>query len=125
MFEIRKSFRFEAAHKLGHHQGKCRRLHGHSFRGTVFLRNELLIESGSETNMVTDFGAVGQAVNAMTAAHLDHHYLNETLGEESPTAEFIARWCFDYLSRDHQFGSLIVAVEIEETCTAAAIYRRA
>ncbi|NES98612.1 MAG: 6-carboxytetrahydropterin synthase QueD, partial [Desertifilum sp. SIO1I2] len=32
---IYKEFRFEAAHHLPHHDGKCRRLHGHSWVGRV------------------------------------------------------------------------------------------
>lgn len=122
MYAIRKSFTFEAAHKLPKHEGKCQRLHGHSFRGTVYLRSDSLVGEGSETNMVVDFGQVGAAIATMNASYLDHHYLNESLGEESPTAEFIARWVFDRLSKDSRFGVLVAAVEIAETCTATAIY---
>jgi 6-pyruvoyltetrahydropterin/6-carboxytetrahydropterin synthase len=35
-----KEFRFEAAHRLPHHDGKCRRLHGrHSWVGRVYVEN--------------------------------------------------------------------------------------
>jgi len=124
MYSIKKSFRFEAAHRLPHHEGKCQRLHGHSFVGTVYLRGEDLQRTGPDCNMLVDFGDVGAAVAVMSASFLDHHYLNESLAEESPTAEFIARWCFERLTRDTRFGQLVHAVEIAETCTASAIYAR-
>ena len=55
MWIIYKEFTFEAAHQLPHHEGKCRRLHGHSFRGRVYVMSDRLHNSGSETGMVMDF----------------------------------------------------------------------
>lgn len=119
MYELRKTFRFEAAHRLPLHEGKCHRLHGHSFRGTVYLKGEEVAEGG----MLVDFGIVGALVEVMTKTKLDHFYLNESLEMQSPTAELIAKWCFEWLQRT-EIAPFLAAVEIEETCTAAATYRR-
>ncbi|GCA81549.1 6-carboxy-5,6,7,8-tetrahydropterin synthase [Microcystis aeruginosa NIES-2521] len=39
---IYKEFRFEAAHHLPHYEGKCRRLHGHSWLGRVYVKSNHL-----------------------------------------------------------------------------------
>ncbi len=43
---IYKEFRFEAAHRLPYHQGKCCRLHGHSWVGRVYITRDHLDETG-------------------------------------------------------------------------------
>lgn len=120
MFELRKSFSFEASHVLKHHDGKCANMHGHSYKMTVELRGETLQSRGSKRNMVMDFSDISRYVKKLIQAHLDHRHLNDSLHIDSPTAEFIAFWCFQRLKPDLP---LLTAVEIRETTTAAAIYR--
>jgi 6-pyruvoyltetrahydropterin/6-carboxytetrahydropterin synthase len=97
MFELEKSFRFEAAHVLTHHKGKCAHLHGHSYLLTIKLRSDYLIDNGSSTNMVMDFSDVNHIVQPLIENYLDHHFLNETLQNDSPSTEFIARWIYKNL----------------------------
>jgi 6-pyruvoyltetrahydropterin/6-carboxytetrahydropterin synthase len=97
MFELEKTFHFEAGHSLAHHDGKCRNPHGHSYILIVHIRAKNLIASGPKTNMVIDFGDLGKIVNPMIVEYLDHRWLNDTLNSESATAEYIAKWIFDYL----------------------------
>lgn len=52
---IYKEFRFEAAHRLPHHSGKCHRLHGHSWIGRVYVKSNNLIQEGDKQGMVIDF----------------------------------------------------------------------
>ncbi len=40
-FLLKKTFPFEAAHQLKYHDGKCARLHGHSFKLTVVVAGEV------------------------------------------------------------------------------------
>jgi 6-pyruvoyltetrahydropterin/6-carboxytetrahydropterin synthase len=117
---IYKDFRFEAAHKLPHHQGKCRRLHGHSWLGRVYIQSNQLISSGSEQGMVMDFAKVTDYLNPLLESYLDHHYLNATTGLENPTSEAIAEWIFHKLTAMNLPG--LYAVEIKETCTSGAYY---
>ena len=117
---IYKEFSFEAAHRLPHHEGKCRRLHGHSFRGRVYVVSDQLKTQGSETGMVMDFGTLKAYLDPLVKDYLDHYYLNDSLGLESPTSEAIAAWIFQKLADQGLPG--LHSVEILETCTSAARY---
>lgn len=119
MFTLHKQFRFEAAHKLPHHDGKCARLHGHSWVMRVFVRGKRLVQSGPKSGMLLDFSDLKAGVQPLVEECLDHHYLNETTGLENPTSEELSRWVFDKLSP--VFPEL-VAVEVDETCTSCCRY---
>jgi len=119
---IYKEFRFEAAHRLPHHDGKCARLHGHSWVGRVDVSSHSLATEGSQQGMVMDFGEIKGYLKPLVDNFLDHYYLNESLGMESPTSEEVARWVFEQLEKAGMPG--LVAVEIQETCTSGARYER-
>lgn len=114
--ELAKDFRFEAAHYLpkvpeGH---KCRRMHGHSFRGEVVVRGAV----DPRTGWLIDFGDLKRVMDPILA-RLDHYLLNEVEGLENPTSEEIAIWMWKRLA-----PSLpqLYRVTIEETCTTRCIY---
>lgn len=129
-----KEFKFEAAHKLEEHDGKCARLHGHSWVGRVYVSGRYLVASGPKRGMLIDFGTVKeQLVNPVVEELLDHHYLNETLGSSRPTSEYVAKFLFQCFSqrlrelavKDNTLSFVrIAAVEIEETCTSGCKYER-
>jgi 6-pyruvoyltetrahydropterin/6-carboxytetrahydropterin synthase len=101
------------------HDGKCKRLHGHSWVGKVVLQTRRLLEEGSETGMVQDFGKVSAVLKPFVEDKLDHWYLNESTGLLNPTSEELARWIYQQL---HPQLMLLVAVEIFETCTSSCRY---
>lgn len=116
-FELSKTFRFEAAHRLprvpeGH---KCARLHGHSFRCEIVVAGAMQADTG----WVIDYADIKAAANPVFDA-LDHHYLNDIEGLENPTSEVLARWIWDRLAS--QLPDLH-AVTVRETCTSACTYR--
>ncbi len=117
---IYKEFRFEAAHLLPHHDGKCRRLHGHSWIGRVYVKGNKLIEDGSKQGMLLDFDDIKKYLQPILTDFLDHHYLNETTGLLNPTSEAIAKWVFEKLEASSLPG--LYSVEIQETCTSGAQY---
>ncbi len=119
---IYKEFRFEAAHQLPYHDGKCRRLHGHSWVGRVYVQGNHLIEGGAKQGMLIDFGEIEQYIQPLLDNFLDHYFLNETMGLESPTSEAIAKWIFEKLEKEGLKG--LHSVEIRETCTSGARYFR-
>jgi len=125
MWSIRKTFRFEAAHKLPQHDGKCARLHGHSWVMHITLEHDRVFETGPQAGMVMDFGRLKEVVRPLIEKKLDHHYLNETL-PVYPTSENIARWVAEEvrerLRRCTYDWPKLVSVTIEETCTSAATY---
>jgi len=90
---ITQSFTFDAAHRLGGEgpdgEGDARyaRLHGHSFDVEVTIRGPL--DEGRA--WVADFGRVRAALDAVRD-DLDHSYLNEIEGLETPTLERLCLW---------------------------------
>lgn len=117
---IYKEFYFEAAHRLPNHDGKCRRLHGHSWVGRVYIQGESLVQEGPQTGMVIDYGEIKKYLQPLLDYYLDHYFLNETTGLENPTSEEIAKWIFDKLEKAGL--SNLYAVEIQETCTSGCRY---
>ncbi len=121
MWTISKRFTFEAAHQLPHHDGKCQRLHGHSWGLVVTLASDELEDDGPKRGMVFDYADIKREVKPMLDVYLDHHYLNDTLDMENPTSEAVARWIYGAL-RDRL--PYLKSVTVEETCTSACEYRR-
>ena len=116
MVELVKDFRFEAAHYLpnvpdGH---KCRRMHGHSFRGEVALRGEI----DPRTGWIMDFADLKRVIDPIVV-RLDHYVLNEISGLENPTSEVLAMWLWNELAPKLP---QLHRVTIEETCTTRCHY---
>lgn len=114
--EIFREFTFEAAHRLpnvpeGH---KCARLHGHSFRLTVYVRGEV----GARSGWVMDFADLKAAV-APVLDRLDHSYLNEIEGLENPTSEVLVRWIWVRLA---PILPGLSRLTLHETCTSGCTY---
>lgn len=122
MHSITKTIRFEAAHKLPEHDGKCRRLHGHSYVMQITVAGRL-VEEGSKAGMVMDFGDLKQAIKPLVEEVLDHHYLNETVPEKyhPTTAENLCRFVADWLGE--RICERIESIAINETCTGRAMYK--
>ena len=115
--EICKTFDFEAAHLLpnvpaGH---KCARLHGHSFRVSVYVKGPV----GERTGWVMDFADIKAAFDPILH-RLDHYYLNEVDGLANPTSENLARWIWAGLKPALPLMSKLV---VHETCTSKCVYR--
>lgn len=119
---LAKEFRFEAAHKLPYHDGKCARLHGHSWRGVVYVSGNALVEKGAKQGMVMDYSDIKKYLNPLLENYLDHYYLNESMGLESPTSEKIAAWIYEKLEEAGLPG--LTAVRIDETCTSICFYSK-
>jgi 6-pyruvoyltetrahydropterin/6-carboxytetrahydropterin synthase len=94
--KIGKTYYFEAAHSLPGHNGKCRNLHGHSYRLDVELEGiPILYLHCSDDGMILDFDDLDRAVERIIDGHLDHRNLNASLPESEvrrTTAELICGW---------------------------------
>lgn len=119
MFTLKKRVTFEASHQLPNHDGKCARLHGHSWGMVITVRGGVLQTQGPKEGMLLDYGDVKAAVEPFLTNFLDHWHLNETTGLYSPTSELLARWVFKRLKPSLP---LLHSVAIEETCTCSAEY---
>ena len=86
------TFTFEAAHRLVWHPGKCRNLHGHSYRLDVTVAGPL-----DGNGVVIDFDQLTEIVEREVITRFDHRDLNELL--DNPTAELIAHDAWERLLR--------------------------
>lgn len=120
MYKLTKKFRFEASHQLLNHDGKCRRLHGHSWIGRVILEGPDLILTGAKDGMLIDYGDVKEVLRPFVEEYLDHHHLNLSTPLGNPTSEELSKWIYGML-KPHL--PLLVAVRIDETCTSSCEYR--
>jgi 6-pyruvoyltetrahydropterin/6-carboxytetrahydropterin synthase len=114
---LTKEFRFEAAHTLpslpdGH---KCRQMHGHSFKVTVTIEGEVDPKIG----WIYDHKRISDAMNPLLD-QLDHGYLNDIEGLESPTIENMCAWFWRKI--EAQLPGLF-EICIYETPTASCSFR--
>lgn len=117
---IGKEYRFEAAHLLPNHGGKCKRLHGHSYKVLVEIGGIVQEQDGSTSEgMVIDYGDISYHMKPIIEA-MDHRflacgdewpYLIKDMGDENmyymgvrTTAENIAK---------HVYGLLYEKLELE------------
>lgn len=112
--KVTKRFTFEASHKLLYHQGKCRKLHGHSYKVEVTFEGPVHdpLSRAPDAGMVMDFGDIGTYWEKYLEHLLDHDDLNSALCMTSPTAEMIAAWITAMFQRD-QFP--IIETKVQET----------
>jgi 6-pyruvoyltetrahydropterin/6-carboxytetrahydropterin synthase len=113
---IYKKFIFDSAHFLpnvpdGH---KCKNMHGHTYKFTVFIDGPLLKNEG----WIIDYGDLKRLIKPIID-RLDHHCLNEIAGLENPTSEILAVWLWN------QVKPLIPALkrlELNETASSGVVY---
>ncbi|HVY59459.1 MAG TPA: 6-carboxytetrahydropterin synthase [Xanthobacteraceae bacterium] len=92
MWELVKSFRFEAAHTLGGTSlgPVSEEIHGHSFRAEVVVRGK----PDERTGMIVDLGLFEQRLGEVQRM-LDHKFLNRIEALGTPTLENLARFIYE------------------------------
>jgi 6-pyruvoyltetrahydropterin/6-carboxytetrahydropterin synthase len=97
MWEVTKSFRFEAAHTLDRaiDATSSRRVHGHSYRAVVTIRGK----PDAATGMVIDLGWL-EAHLAKLRGSLDHHLLDDVPGLGPATLENLCAFIWRALEAD-------------------------
>jgi len=93
-FEIEKDFQFEAAHYFGHKDAndKFKKIHGHSFAGTVRIEGDAQEDKG----WIRDLWKIEQIIKTVIEP-LDHAILNDIEDLEQPALEQLAKWIFERL----------------------------
>jgi 6-pyruvoyltetrahydropterin/6-carboxytetrahydropterin synthase len=89
--KVTKIFTFDAAHYLPGYNGKCRNLHGHTYRLEVTCQRSYLVNG-----MAVDFSVLKDTVDELIISKLDHSFLNDVLLFD-PTAENMANWILNEL----------------------------
>lgn len=140
-----RDIEFNAGHRVPGHKGKCRSPHGHQYKVVLVISGELQDEGSSE-GMVVDFSDIKKVLQEIHD-HFDHgfmYYRGDELMrhlaltsedfEEGlkwveidfiPTAENIAKWCYDYASQrwaELEFGGEVAVVEVYESSTTSVLY---
>ena len=115
MWELTKSFRFEAAHSLkGTTFGAdSEEIHGHSFRAEVSLRGT----PDPVTGMVVDLGLFERSM-AEVQKTLDHKLLNKVEALGPPTLENLSRFIFERVQHAGKITRVSVHRDsLNESCT--------
>lgn len=76
MITIGKRFTFDAAHRLGRHEGKCGRPHGHTYILEIDFTGPLELKEVSSQNMIVDYYEVTAMVKQQIESQFDHRDLN-------------------------------------------------
>ena len=106
MIRLTKEFSFESAHALWGYDGKCREVHGHSYRLFVTVKGEPISDMSSpKLGMVMDFGELKAIVAREITDRLDHSFVMRRTAE----AEALA------VAMQGQFTN-VVLVDYQPTC---------
>lgn len=123
MYEISAKFSISSAHFLTNYEGKCRNLHGHNWKVTVYLRGAELDNLG----MLVDFTVLKKYFKIIES-ELDHRSLNdvEYFASVNPTAERISEFIFnrmaELLAADGVDNAEVSRVSVYETENCEAVY---
>lgn len=122
---VSKEFTFDAAHHLHCYDGKCKNLHGHTYK-VVFGISGFVNEIG----LAIDFGDIKEIWKEEIEIYLDHRYLNETLPKMNTTAENMVVWIYEKMKealnkrQDKYTGVRVEFVRLYETPTSYAEVKR-
>lgn len=137
MYTLVTKSKFDSAHFLKDHQGKCANIHGHRWTVSMETGSETLDEGGHSRGMIVDFSQMKEDLRAETR-HLDHCLIIEegslraktleALEEEGfrivqmpfrPTAENFAKYFYDVMTEK---GYHVVKMTVNETENNSASY---
>ena len=73
MIRVTKQFNFEAAHALWDYNGKCKNIHGHTYKLFVTVKGNTIKDQNSpKVGMVMDFGDLKQIIKTNIVDIYDH-----------------------------------------------------
>lgn len=85
MLSLTRIFTFDMAHALLYHQGKCRHIHGHTYRLEVSVAGEVVQERHNPLDgMIMDFAEMKTWIQSQVLDHYDHALV---LDQEHPVAQ--------------------------------------
>lgn len=119
---VSKEFKFDAAHHLHCYEGKCKNLHGHTYKVIFGISGYV-----NDIGIVIDFGDIKQIWKKRIEVHLDHRYLNDTLPQMNTTAENMVVWIYEIMEKalkDEPNECRVEFVKLYETPTSYAEARR-
>lgn len=106
---VSKEFTFDSAHHLHCYEGKCKSLHGHTYKMQVIMRGRV-----DERGLTIDFGDIKRIAKERVIDLLDHRYLNDVLPPMNTTAENMVVWMYEQLLFGLKEEGLYPKVRLEE-----------
>lgn len=112
---IFRQFTFDSAHFLPNvpPEHKCRGMHGHTYKLTIFMTGE----PDEHLGWVMDFAVVKKIMEPILE-QVDHKLLNDVKGLENPTCELLAKWLWDKVKLEMP---LLSKLELYETPKSGVI----
>ena len=137
---LTKEFSFESAHALEGYDGKCRHIHGHSYRFYVTVIGEPVTDPANpKCGMVMDLGELKALVNEEVVEPMDHAFVmrrtesadavdrvlregfgNVVLVDYQPTCENMLADFASRISRRLPAGVALYSLKMYETATSFA-----
>lgn len=106
MIRITKHFTFESAHVLYNYDGKCKNMHGHSYKLYVTVKGNPINDLENEKNgMVLDFGDLKTIVKEEIIEQWDHAVLVNALSPHKSLGETL-----------EMEGHKVIFCEYQPTC---------
>lgn len=124
---IGKRFRFDAAHRLPRHDGKCSQPHGHTYTLEVDIEGDITYAKCSSQGMILDYRNMKLLVEQKVIDYLDHRDLNQVIPslfrcpdantDNVTTAERLVEMIgrLLYTQFHDEFGVRVTRVRIQET----------
>jgi len=124
---VSKEFTFDAAHHLHCYEGKCKNLHGHTYKVVFGISGYV-----NDIGIAIDFGDIKEIWKNEIEIYLDHRYLNETLPVMNTTAENMVVWIYEKMAEaltkgyraEEYKGARVEFVRLFETPTSYAEVRQ-
>lgn len=120
MYELLVKTHFDAAHALRNYPGKCKDLHGHTWKVEVSVSGDKL----NEIELLMDFADLKKIVDAVLE-RFDHKYINEIspFDQLSPTGENLASYLFEEIKKKLPPGISLKQVSVWESKSACITYK--
>lgn len=106
---VSKEFTFDSAHHLHNYEGKCKSMHGHTYKLQLVMSGET-----DERGLTIDFSDIKRIANERIIGRIDHRYLNEVLPPMNTTAENMVVWMYEQVDEALREEGLYPRVRLEE-----------
>ena len=122
---VSKEFTFDSAHHLHLYEGKCKNLHGHTYKLQTVMSGKT-----DGRGIAIDFADMKRIAKERIIDKLDHRYLNEALPPMNTTAENMVVWMYEQLDgalreEGHYPNIRIEEIRLWETPASYAAVTRA
>ncbi|MGM5630429.1 6-carboxytetrahydropterin synthase [Apibacter raozihei] len=103
MIRLTKIFTFETAHALWGYDGKCKNVHGHSYKLYVTIKGNPIDDiHNSKNGMVMDFGDLKVIVNELIVDPFDHAILLNSNSEHKRLGDTLIKEGHKVIFTDYQ-----------------------